>query len=125
VKVAGKWRYVYRAVDQYGQIIDVYVSRRRDFRAARFPGGLPTLGVVRKCDLVGEVVDRCVGEDRHSPLERGDGGGDHSVSPVDQSHPMIAAARSRLRTPSTPVAATVAVVRRCDEDVAIFVWGGP
>jgi hypothetical protein len=26
VKVAGKWRYVYRAVDQYGQIIDVYVS---------------------------------------------------------------------------------------------------
>ncbi len=35
VKVAGKWRYVYRAVDQYGQIIDVYVSARRDFRAAR------------------------------------------------------------------------------------------
>ena len=26
VKVAGKWRYVYRAVDQYGQIIDVLVS---------------------------------------------------------------------------------------------------
>src|SRR5438132_13388240 len=26
VKVAGRWRYVYRAVDQYGQIIDVYVS---------------------------------------------------------------------------------------------------
>jgi transposase-like protein len=35
VKVAGKWRYVYRAVDQYGQIIDVYVSARRDTRAAR------------------------------------------------------------------------------------------
>ena len=30
VKVAGKWRYVYRAVDQHGQIIDVYVSKRRD-----------------------------------------------------------------------------------------------
>jgi transposase, IS6 family len=28
-------RYVYRAVDQYGQIIDVYVSARRDIRAAR------------------------------------------------------------------------------------------
>src|ERR1700694_1571600 len=26
VKVAGRWRYVYRAIDQYGQIIDVYVS---------------------------------------------------------------------------------------------------
>jgi transposase-like protein len=35
VKVAGRWRYVYRAIDQYGQIIDVYVSARRDTRAAR------------------------------------------------------------------------------------------
>jgi transposase, IS6 family len=35
VKVAGRWRYVYRAIDQYGQIIDVYVSAKRDTRAAR------------------------------------------------------------------------------------------
>src|SRR5439155_15848875 len=35
VKVAGRWRYLYRAVDQYGQIIDVYVSAKRDIRAAR------------------------------------------------------------------------------------------
>jgi transposase-like protein len=35
VKVAGRWRYVYRAIDQYGQIIDMYVSARRDTRAAR------------------------------------------------------------------------------------------
>lgn len=35
VKVAGVWRYVYRAVDQYGQVIDVYVSRRRNIGAAR------------------------------------------------------------------------------------------
>jgi IS6 family transposase len=35
VKVAGRWRYVYRAIDQYGQIIDVYVSARRDTHAAR------------------------------------------------------------------------------------------
>ena len=35
MKVAGRWRYVYRAIDQYGQIIDVYVSARRDTRAAR------------------------------------------------------------------------------------------
>ncbi len=35
VKVAGRWRYVYRAVDQHGQIIDVYVSPRRDLWAAR------------------------------------------------------------------------------------------
>src|SRR3984893_15804219 len=35
VRVGGRWRYVYRAVDQYGQIIDVYVSARRDTGAAR------------------------------------------------------------------------------------------
>jgi len=35
VKVAGRWRYVYRAVDQYGQIIDALVSTQRDLRAAR------------------------------------------------------------------------------------------
>jgi IS6 family transposase len=35
VKVAGRWRYVYRAIDPHGQIIDVYVSPRRDLRAAR------------------------------------------------------------------------------------------
>ena len=35
VKVAGVWRYVYRAVDQHGQVIDVYVSRRRDTGSAR------------------------------------------------------------------------------------------
>jgi IS6 family transposase len=35
VKVTGVWRYVYRAVDQEGQVIDVYVSRRRDITSAR------------------------------------------------------------------------------------------
>ena len=30
VKVNGVWRYVYRAVDQYGQVIDVLISTRRD-----------------------------------------------------------------------------------------------
>ena len=35
VKVDGVWRYVYRAVDQHGQVIDVLVSRRRDIASAR------------------------------------------------------------------------------------------
>jgi transposase-like protein len=34
VRVAGRWRYVYRAVDQFGQVIDVLVSARRDAGAA-------------------------------------------------------------------------------------------
>ncbi len=35
VKVAGRWTYLYRAVDQHGQVIDVLVSTRRDAVAAR------------------------------------------------------------------------------------------
>ena len=35
MKVAGRWRYVYRAIDQFGQVIDVFVSPRRDAAAAR------------------------------------------------------------------------------------------
>ena len=34
VKVAGVWRYVYRAADQHGQVIDVFVSKRRNVPAA-------------------------------------------------------------------------------------------
>jgi len=35
VKVNGVWRYVYRAIDQHGQVIDVLVSARRDAASAR------------------------------------------------------------------------------------------
>ena len=35
MKVAGRWRYVFRAIDQFGQVIDVFISPRRDVRAAR------------------------------------------------------------------------------------------
>ena len=34
VKVAGQWRYVYRAIDQFGRVVDVFVSTRRDADAA-------------------------------------------------------------------------------------------
>ncbi len=35
VKVAGRWTYLYRAIDQYGQVIDVLVSEKRDLTATR------------------------------------------------------------------------------------------
>jgi IS6 family transposase len=35
IRVGGRWVYLYRAVDQYGQVIDVLVSARRDAAAAR------------------------------------------------------------------------------------------
>jgi len=35
VRVAGKWRCVYRAVDKFGQVVDVFAATRRDAKAAR------------------------------------------------------------------------------------------
>ena len=35
VKVSGVWRYVYRAIDQHGRVIDVFVSEHRDIASAR------------------------------------------------------------------------------------------
>jgi transposase, IS6 family len=35
IKVAGRWAYLYRAVDQHGQVIDFLLSARRDLGAAR------------------------------------------------------------------------------------------
>jgi transposase-like protein len=42
VKVAGQWVYLYRAIDQYGQVIDVLVAQKRDLAATRrfFTGAL-------------------------------------------------------------------------------------
>jgi transposase, IS6 family len=35
VKVAARWSYLYRAIDQHGQVIDVLLSERRDAGSAR------------------------------------------------------------------------------------------
>ena len=53
VKVAGRWRYVYRAIDQFGQVIDVFVSA-----AARRYGGPPVLRAGHRHDQggTGEVA---------------------------------------------------------------------
>jgi transposase-like protein len=51
VKVAGQWRYVYRAIDQSGQVIDVFVSARRDAKAA------------------GRFFQRAIGTRRVAPVE--------------------------------------------------------
>jgi IS6 family transposase len=35
VKIAGQWVYLYRAIDQFGQVIDVLVSQKRDLASTR------------------------------------------------------------------------------------------
>jgi transposase-like protein len=68
VKVNGVWRYVYRAVDQHGQVIDVLLSNRRDGDAARrfFRRALdtskvtPTEVVTDKAPVYPRVLDELV-----------------------------------------------------------------
>jgi transposase-like protein len=35
VTVSGRWAYLYRAIDQFGQVIDVLVTQKRDLKATR------------------------------------------------------------------------------------------
>src|SRR5207253_11342624 len=35
VKVGGTWRYLFRAIDQFGQVIDVLLSPRRNTESSR------------------------------------------------------------------------------------------
>ncbi len=64
VKVAVVWRYVYWAVDQHGQVVDVYVSKKRDITAARriFTGvitahGRPVEVVTDKAAALANVIE--------------------------------------------------------------------
>lgn len=35
LKLSGTWRYLYRAIDQFGQVVDAFLAAQRDARAAR------------------------------------------------------------------------------------------
>ncbi len=56
VKIAGRWCYLYRAVDQFGQVIDVYLSARRDAMAA--PGFFASAIGVTQTEPAEVVTDR-------------------------------------------------------------------
>ena len=56
LKVAGRWFYLYRAVDQFGQVIDVYLSPRRNAMAAR--GFFAKATAVTQTEPVEVVTDR-------------------------------------------------------------------
>ncbi len=51
LKIGGRWRYLFRAIDEQGQILDVYLSDRRDAAAVQrfFEGALDTSGTAPTC----------------------------------------------------------------------------
>jgi transposase-like protein len=76
VKVAGRWTYLYRAVDQHGQVIDVLVSERRDAAAVRAffaralkHGAAPVEVTTDLARVYPRVIDELVPAARHV-LER-------------------------------------------------------
>ena len=56
MKVAGRWRYVYRAIDQFGQVIDVFMSRH-DGTHGRLAGSSSAPSARRKGTPVEVVTD--------------------------------------------------------------------
>jgi transposase, IS6 family len=72
VKVAGRWTYLYRAIDQHGQVIDVLVSRRRDGVSARAfltralsSGSVPVEITTDRAPVYPRVIDNLAPDARH------------------------------------------------------------
>ncbi len=94
VKVSGVWSYVYRAVDQHGQVIDVYVSRRRDIASARtfFTAALTVHGgpcevVTDRAPALANVIEDLVPASLHNT-------GQHENNRVECDHGRL---KARLR----------------------------
>jgi transposase-like protein len=93
VKVAGRWMYLYRAVDQHGPVIGILVPERRDGAAARaFSGALKTGPALRevttdRAPVYLRVIDELVPAARHI-CER------HASNRVEADHGRL---KARLR----------------------------
>jgi transposase-like protein len=95
VRVNGAWRYVYRAVDQYDQVIDVLVSAHRNADAARrfFRRALSTLKVT-PAEVVTDaapvypgVLDELIPQAWHHVEQ-------HANNPIEADHSQL---KQRLR----------------------------
>ena len=94
VKVAGMWTYLYRAVDQHGQVIDVLLSARRDLGAARLfftralrAGTIPVEVTTDRAPAYPRVLDELVPSTLHT-VER------HANNPVEADRGRL---KARLR----------------------------
>ncbi|MCP3938014.1 MAG: IS6 family transposase, partial [Actinomycetia bacterium] len=94
VKVAGVWRYVYRAVDQYGQVIDVYVSKRPNIAAATHFFETALTGHGRPAEVTTDlaapllrVIDELIPEAAHDTEQ-------HSNNRIENDHGRL---KARLR----------------------------
>jgi transposase, IS6 family len=94
LKIAGKWAYLYWAIDQHGQVIDVLLSARRDLPAARRfftlalqAGTVPVEVNTDRAPAYPRVLDELVPSALHT-VER------HANNPIEADHGRL---KARLR----------------------------
>jgi IS6 family transposase len=109
VKVAGVWRYVYRAVDQRRQVIDVYVSQSRDIAAARrfFTAaltvhGIPTEVVTDRAPALANVIEYLIPAALHNT-------GQYENNRVESDHGRLKARLRPMRGLKTDRTASVVI----------------
>jgi len=94
VKVSGRWIYLYRAIDQYGQVIDVLASPRRDLAATRRfftqalgPTPRPSEVTTDRAPAYPRVLDELLPAAHHITEQ-------HANNPIEADHGRL---KSRLR----------------------------
>jgi IS6 family transposase len=109
VKVSGVWRYVFRAVDQQGQVIDVYVSQRRDIVAARtfFTAALtvhsiPTEVITDRAPALANVIEDLIPPALHNT-------GQYENNRVESDHGRLKARLRPMRGLKTDRTASVVI----------------
>ena len=94
LRVAGQWTYLYRAVDQHGQVIDVLLSTRRDLAAARCfltralrAGTIPAEVTTDRAPVYPRVLDELISSALHTVEQ-------YANNPVEADHGRL---KARLR----------------------------
>ena len=97
LKLAGRWVYLYRAIDQYGQVIDVLASPKRDLAATRrfFARALnaarrPTEVTTDRAPAYPRVLDELVPEAWHVVEQ-------YANNPIESDHGQLKARTRPMR----------------------------
>src|SRR4051794_27644479 len=111
VKVNGVWRYVYRAIDQHGQVIDVLLTTRRDAaaarqfftRALRTPKVIPSEVVTDAAPVYPGVLDELIPSAWHHA-------GQYANNPIEADHSQLKGRLRPMRGLQTDWTAQVVIV---------------
>jgi transposase-like protein len=94
VKVSGQWTYLYRAIDQHGQIVDVLLSTQRDLAAARrlftralHTGTVPVEVTTDRAPVYPRVLDELIPSALHTVEQ-------YANNPIECDHGRL---KARLR----------------------------